>query len=51
MAIKLFNLVLLTISISLFIPNLPQVVAKSAVVELTEDNWRLMLDGEWMVEL
>lgn len=24
---------------------------KEAVIELTEDNWRSMLKGEWMVEL
>lgn len=47
---KLLSLVLLCVCVTL-LPKLPQVFAKSAVVELTEDNWRLMLEGEWMVEL
>ncbi|XP_026478176.1 thioredoxin-related transmembrane protein 1 [Ctenocephalides felis] len=46
---KLLSLVLLCVCVTL-LPKLPQVFAKSAVVELTEDNWRLMLEGEWMVE-
>lgn len=27
------------------------VSCKSTLVELNEDNWDLMLEGEWMVEL
>lgn len=28
-----------------------QLTAKSSVIDLNEDNWHQMLEGEWMVEL
>ena len=28
-----------------------QITAKSGLIELDEDNWHQMLEGEWMVEL
>lgn len=39
---------LITLLISLLIT---QIAAKSGVIDLDEDNWHQMLEGEWMVEL
>lgn len=38
----------LLLVVSIFIG---QTTAKSGLVELDEDNWHRMLEGEWMVEL
>ncbi|MPC09706.1 hypothetical protein E2C01_002325 [Portunus trituberculatus] len=41
-----------TLLISLLISLLiTQISAKSSVIDLDEDNWHQMLEGEWMVEL
>ena len=42
--------VTLFLSLVIFI-LIGQITAKSGVIELDEDNWHQMLEGEWMVEL
>jgi len=42
---------LLKPSLFLILIELLFVVAKRNVVQLSEDNWKEMLDQEWMVEL
>lgn len=32
-------------------PQTESVQREQSLIELNEDNWRLMLKGEWMVEL
>ena len=40
-----FSLVILLVSVSLVSGG------RNSVVDLTEDNWENILEGEWMIEL
>jgi hypothetical protein len=42
---------ILKLSLFILLIELFFVVAKRDVVQLSEDNWKEMLDQEWMVEL
>jgi hypothetical protein len=50
MAVNVWNR-LVKHSLFILIIELYIVVGKQKVVQLNEDNWREMLDKEWMVEL
>jgi len=45
--LKLYNSVLSLLLIPLLLVN----YSSAKLVQLNEDNWDLMLEGEWMVEL